>query len=191
MLAQSAIGAGIVQIALKIAHAVGQKAPGVLVQAVGVGRAALGDEGIHHFGQALTPLLRGRVREIEADELEAVGKPLGTREVIERRRDQSLGQVAGGAEDHHRAGRRRDHVVILRRPAGRRQRVLVAQHPLSLPSLAAAARSPGCRCHFRPSSSLATATTRSGSKPNLRCNSFSGAEAPKVCMPMTRPAAPT
>src|ERR1700722_2549042 len=40
--------------------------------------------------------------------------------------------------------------------------------------------------HFRPSNSLATATTRSGSKPNLRCNSFSGAEAPKVFMPMTR-----
>ena len=37
---------------------------------------------------------------------------------------------------------------------------------------------------------MATATTRSGSKPNLRSNSLSGADAPKVFMPMTRPAGP-
>ena len=40
-------------------------------------------------------------------------------------------------------------------------------------------------------SSFATATTRSGSKPNFFCNSLSGAEAPKVCMPTTRPFSPT
>jgi len=39
----------------------------------------------------------------------------------------------------------------------------------------------------RPSSSIATETTCSGSKPNFRSNSLSGAEAPKVFMPMTRP----
>jgi len=43
----------------------------------------------------------------------------------------------------------------------------------------------------RPSISNAVVTTRSGSKPNLCCSSLSGAEAPKVFMPMMRPAAPT
>ena len=39
--------------------------------------------------------------------------------------------------------------------------------------------------HFLPSCCLAAPATRSGSKPNLLCNSLSGAEAPKVCMPTT------
>jgi hypothetical protein len=45
--------------------------------------------------------------------------------------------------------------------------------------------------HFLPPSiSRARSTIRSGSSPNLRCSSLSGAEAPKVSMPMTLPAAP-
>jgi hypothetical protein len=42
-----------------------------------------------------------------------------------------------------------------------------------------------------PSCSRATATTRSGWNPNFFCSSLSGAEAPNVCMPMTRPDVPT
>ena len=42
-----------------------------------------------------------------------------------------------------------------------------------------------------PSNSFAAATTRSGSKPNFLCNSFSGADAPKVFMPIMRPDLPT
>ena len=42
-----------------------------------------------------------------------------------------------------------------------------------------------------PSSSLAISVTRSGSNPNFRCSSFSGADAPNVFMPMTRPDLPT
>ncbi len=45
--------------------------------------------------------------------------------------------------------------------------------------------------HLLPSSSLATVVTCSGSNPNLFCSSLSGAEAPKVCIPMTRPSGPT
>jgi hypothetical protein len=44
---------------------------------------------------------------------------------------------------------------------------------------------------LRPSSSLATATTCSGSKPNFFWSSLRGAEAPKVFMPMVRPDRPT
>src|SRR5207302_3646838 len=42
-----------------------------------------------------------------------------------------------------------------------------------------------------PSCSFAAAITRSGSKPNFLWSSLSGAEAPNVFMPMTRPDVPT
>src|SRR5262249_49695600 len=45
--------------------------------------------------------------------------------------------------------------------------------------------------HVLPRSSLADATTRSGWKPNFSWSAFRGAEAPKVRMPITRPAPPT
>src|SRR5262249_61382275 len=45
--------------------------------------------------------------------------------------------------------------------------------------------------HDFPSSSLAAVATRSRSNPNFSCSAFSGAEAPKVFMPMTRPELPT
>src|SRR5262245_60709850 len=53
----------------------------------------------------------------------------------------------------------------------------------------------GDKCHFRVFAaaicSLAAATTLSGVKPNFFCSSFSGAEAPKVCMPIVVPVGPT
>src|SRR6266545_6837105 len=45
--------------------------------------------------------------------------------------------------------------------------------------------------HCLPRSSLAHVATRSGSKPNFSWRAFMGAEAPNVCMPMTRPELPT
>ncbi len=61
-----------------------------------------------------------------------------------------------------------------------------------LESLATAMALPAGDLGQRPSStSLATIATRSGSNPNFFCNSLSGAEAPKVCMPTTLPFAPT
>jgi hypothetical protein len=45
--------------------------------------------------------------EIDADQAKFVGKLVRAGEVIERRHDQALGQVAGGAENHHRARRGR------------------------------------------------------------------------------------
>jgi len=44
---------------------------------------------------------------------------------------------------------------------------------------------------YLPSNSFAAAATCSGSNPNFLCSSLSGAEAPKVFMPMTRPDRPT
>src|SRR4029434_3158935 len=43
----------------------------------------------------------------------------------------------------------------------------------------------------RRTCSLAASTMRSGMKPNFVCNSFNGAEAPNVFMPIMRPVLPT
>src|SRR4029434_8612603 len=45
--------------------------------------------------------------------------------------------------------------------------------------------------HALPSCFLAAVATWWGSNPNLLCNSFNGAEAPNVFMPMTSPVEPT
>ncbi len=67
--------------------------------------------------------------------------------------------------------------------------------PVFSPDCCPATADPGRRAaiapHPRPSSSLAAATTRSGSKPNFCCSALSGAEPPNVVMPITLPAAPT
>jgi hypothetical protein len=43
------------------------------------------------------------------------------------------------------------------------------------------------RCQLDESISRATVRIEAGSKPNLLCSAFKGADAPKVCMPITRP----
>ena len=140
--------------------------------------------------------LRGEV--IDADKLELVGELAGLRQIVERRDDQALGEVAGGAEDHHGAWRRGRGAFGVRTrrdfrgPLSFDDLVVPVQASVDLflyPSRFAQRRD--CRGQLRPSASMATATTRSGSKPNLRCSSLSGAEAPNVFMPMMRPAAPT
>ncbi len=198
MLAQPVVRPGVVQVALQIAHAVGEPPPSGLVDMVGLElAAALTDEVAHRIAQALAPIHRGLGGQVDADEPESIGEPLDPDEVVERRHHQTLGQIAGGAEDHHGAWRRgRNTIIIILRhvpglgqliPLGSHRRL--GSHLCTLRPTGEAIAGP--HRHLRPSSSLAAATTHSGSKPNLRCNSLSGAEAPKVFMPMTRPAAPT
>jgi len=156
----------IVQITFEISHAVGEPAP--------LDRAG-------HLGQVAFPFRRRLRHQIDADELKPLWQTFGARQVIERRYDQTLRQIAGSAEDDHGA-RPRNGTVGLR--ATRRLA------PLNV-YVCAAFGSIAVLSHLRPSSSWAIATMRSGSKPNLRCSSLSGADAPKVCMPMTWPVAPT
>jgi hypothetical protein len=105
MLAQPAVAPGIVQVALQIAHAVGEPSPCGLVDMVGLElTATLSDEFVHHVRQALSPVLRGRVGQVYADQPEFLGQLLGVDQVVERRHDQALGQVAcGGRSPWRRA----------------------------------------------------------------------------------------
>jgi hypothetical protein len=156
---------------------------------VGLELAITGDESFHCIGEVRAPFLRGLGGPIDADELEGVGQPPGIDQIVERRHDQALGQVAGGAEDHHGAWRRCRGTVVVRRDLGPSQLILIAHHRRFVCAFTPD-RLAGTR-HRHASSSLAAATTRPGSKPNLRCSSLSGADAPKVFIPMTWPPTPT
>src|SRR5262245_42044530 len=61
---------------------------------------------MHRLGQVLAPRIRGLVVMVEADDGELLGKPVGSDEVVERRHDEALGQIAAGAENCHGGGRR-------------------------------------------------------------------------------------
>src|SRR5262245_30539803 len=61
---------------------------------------------MHRLGQVLAPRIRGLVVMVDADDGEPVGKPVGSDEVVERRHNEALGQIAAGAENRH-GGRRR------------------------------------------------------------------------------------
>ena len=104
--AQPPVGTWIVEVALHVAHAVAEPSPRGLIQLLDLELATAGDEALHCFGEAFTPVVCGLAGQVYADEPKAIGQLPAIDQVVERRHDQTFGQVAGGAEDHHGAGRR-------------------------------------------------------------------------------------
>jgi hypothetical protein len=172
--AEAPIGLRILQIAREVRHPIGEPAPRILVNVID---AKLGpaprDRLVHHLGQALGPICGRSRRRANSNKPELSGQTLGAHQVIECRHQQAFGQVAAGTEDHH--GARRRDLCAVGRDCRRRDRCLVVLSPHRL----------------LRSMSVASSTIRSGSKPNFRCSSLSGADAPKVFMPTTFPSAPT
>ena len=105
MRAQPFVSSGIVEIALHIAHARGQPRPNILIEPAEFELAILADELLDLVGQSLAPCLDGLIGEVDADDPETVGQPAGGDQIVERRNDQALGQIARRAEYHHGAGR--------------------------------------------------------------------------------------
>src|SRR5262249_32645772 len=54
----------------------------------------------------VAPGLRAELATPDTDDREAIGKPSGLHEIVERRYDQAPGQIAARAEDHERCRRR-------------------------------------------------------------------------------------
>ena len=75
--------------------------------------AIVRDESFHGLGEVRAPLRSSHGGEIDADETKLVGELMVVGEVIKRGHDKTFGQVAGGAENHHRTGRRHDGVLGL------------------------------------------------------------------------------
>ena len=87
-----------------IMHSIDEPRPGLLVERLPLAPAGP-SEGLDHVGQVAAPRLRRLIVAIDADQSETFGKLAAPDEIIECRRDKTLGQVARGAENHH--GRRR------------------------------------------------------------------------------------
>ena len=106
MLAELAVGLLIIEVALQIAHPIGEPTPRGLVEVILLELAIMTDRSLQHLGEALAPFVHAFGGPADADEPKSVGQLLRIDEIIERRHDQALRQVAGGAEDDHGAGRR-------------------------------------------------------------------------------------
>jgi hypothetical protein len=82
--------------------------------------AIVSDESLHGLGEVRAPLRRAHVGKIDPDETKLFRELMVVCEVVERGHDQTLGQITGSAENHHRAGRRRHGVrgLLLRFRSG-------------------------------------------------------------------------
>ena len=106
MLLQPMIGILVVEIALEIAHPLGEPTPRSLIKLVLLELAIAGDRFLHHCGESVAPFLHSIGISPDTDEPKSVGKSFRSYEIVERRHEQTLRQVASGAEDDHGAGRR-------------------------------------------------------------------------------------
>src|SRR5690348_1541939 len=118
MLIQLAISVRIVDIARQITHPLGKPLPCSLNEFVEMKLAIPGDISFHGIGEVRAPLLRAHVGQVDADKTELFGQLAVVRQVVECRDDQTLRQVARGAKDHYRAGRRRGRTRRLSRNSG-------------------------------------------------------------------------
>ena len=86
-------------------HLLREPLPRGLVDVVDVelGRG-VADKAFQHAVKMVAPAFRRPLRSGDADQRELLGQHFGAQEIVERRDQQTLGQVAGGTEDHHRAG---------------------------------------------------------------------------------------
>src|SRR6516164_8372051 len=130
--------------------------------------AIMSDESFHCIGEVRPPLLRAHLGQVDANETKFLGQLVIVCQVVEYRHDETLRQVAGCTKNHHGARRRRYCALV------RDGRAVIR---------------PSYDLHL--SISRARSMIRSGSNPNLRCNSLSGADAPKVFIPTTLPVGPT
>ena len=92
------------KISANIMHALHEPCPGRLVERLPL--AAGPSEGLNHAGQVLAPSLGGLIVTVDADQGEVFRKLPAPDEIVESWHDETLGQIAGGAENHHGRGGR-------------------------------------------------------------------------------------
>ena len=99
---------GVGEVAPEIIHHSHQAGPDVLVDGGGVElRACIRGEGVDRAAERVAPRSSARIGDVDADDpCIRIQEPLQL-EVVERRHQEALRQVAGGAENHDRRGRRR------------------------------------------------------------------------------------
>jgi len=105
-LRETVVHFGIGNIALQMGHPRGEKFPGPRIEWRGHRtRAGVRDKAADALGQIGAKFLVRPVGAVDADQCEFVREPAGLGEIVERRDQQALCQVAARPEDDHRAGR--------------------------------------------------------------------------------------
>src|SRR5271166_4588314 len=106
-LLEAAKGFGLREVSTHIVHAAHELRPGLLVDRLALSLVpACACRGLHHLGQAPTPPFGGPVIMIDANDGEAVRKLPGSNKIVDRRHDETLGQISASTEDHQDCGRR-------------------------------------------------------------------------------------
>ncbi len=106
--AEPPVGLGFEEIAGEVGHHAGELGPGLLIDRGRVELIALLlYRALDEIVQALAPIVGRAVVVIDPDHHKAVRKQPHLQKIVERGNDEALGQIAAGAEDHKRAGRRR------------------------------------------------------------------------------------
>ena len=104
------------QVAPDINHFLREALPHRLIEVIDIELGgSVADEALQRVVKLRAPGFRGTLRTRHPDQHEVLRQHLGAREVVECRHHQAVGQIPGGAEDHHGAG-----VGWLRLPPGRR-----------------------------------------------------------------------
>jgi hypothetical protein len=107
-LLELAEGFGLHEVSAHVVHAMDKPGPRLLVDRIAVALAPPGArEGLHHLGQVPTPFLGGQVVVIDADDGKVVRELPGSHKIVERRHDETLGQIAASAENRHGGGGQR------------------------------------------------------------------------------------
>ena len=83
------------EISPQIFHSLREPGPRLLIDCASSGA----QEGLQHLREAIAPSLGGLVCNIDADDCELVRKPAGAHEIVERRHDETLSQIASSAKD--------------------------------------------------------------------------------------------
>ena len=106
-LLEPAVGFRLRKIAAHIMHAIDEPCPGLRVERSALPFAAAGArKGFDHASEVLPPRLGTLIVTVDADQGEVFRELPAPDEMVERRHDETLGQIAGGAENHHGRGGR-------------------------------------------------------------------------------------
>ena len=125
--AKTVVQLGLVQVAADIDQPVREALPHLLVDVVDIERGGIvANEALQRVVKLGAPGFSTSLRPRHPDQHEVLRQHPGAREVVECRHYQALGQVPGGAKDHHGAGVGRLGLL----PRRRRYHLHGARHPL-------------------------------------------------------------
>jgi hypothetical protein len=126
-----AVETGVGEIALQIVHSLREAVPSLLVDMTAIELGCLADRHLQEIIEAASPAFRAFLGAGDTDHHEPVRKETGSGEIVERRDQETLGQITARAENHHGARTGWPRLMArrtLQQPDGLRRRHIVWCH---------------------------------------------------------------